>query len=300
MSRLPSCSSIGQMLRSAASDSLVLYDNTELESVVGDALVERNTIAEWPMSWTQKVVFASGRTFAYKAMLPPLIESDFYAAGAAPLLPGHRPVGRFGDCANILVEWVHSPSLADLEVDESELLAHSTEVVKQIGAMGQNRPTYLDVGTPEKWSAEAATTLGKLRQLISDGRFPRTIATTVDDLERWVLSTRVLDEVTENSRLVHRDLKPAHIFVTGDGYRVIDWQVPAIAPGDVDLVWLLEEAGVDSFPHVDPVTYGIAFFLHLRWATVAQHDFFPQFVAPLFEGWAKDALKALTRAREGS
>ncbi|TDV43723.1 phosphotransferase [Actinophytocola oryzae] len=286
------------MLKSAASDALVLCDDAELGSITGDTVVTRQTVAEWPMSWTQKVMFSSGRTFAYKAMLPPLVESEFYAAGPSPLLPGYHHVGEFNYCANILVEWIDSPSLADLELDEAELLTHATNVVARIGEMTQDSPTYLDVGTPEKWSSEAAATLDKLRRLASDGRFASTMSMAVDVLQPWVLSTEVLDVVAAHSRLVHRDLKPAHIFPTGNGYRVIDWQVPAIAPADVDLVWLLEEAGIDSFPHVDPVTYGIAFFLHLRWATVAQHDFFPGFVTPLFEGWANDALTALARARE--
>lgn len=278
-------------------DDLVLYDDVELEAVTGDTVVERHTVAEWPLSWTQRVVFASGRAFAYKAMLPPLIEPDFYAAaGTVHLLPGHRHVGNFGDCATILVEWIDAPSLADRNPGEKRLLAHATEVVKQIGEMGPGLPAYLDVGTPGKWSAEATATLGKVRQLASDGRFSRIVAATVDDVESWVLSARVLDSVAAHSRLVHRDLKPDHVFLTDDGYRLIDWQLPAIAPADIDLVWLLEGASIDSFRHVDPVTYGIAFFLHLRWATVGQHDLFPEVVVPFLQDWAEEGIKGIARA----
>lgn len=274
-----------------------MYDDEELGSIVGDTVVERRTVAEWPLSWTQKVVFASGRAFAYKAMLPPLIEPDLYAAaGTARLLPSHRQVGTVGDCAALLVEWIDAPSLADQALGETQLLAHATEVVRQIGEMGSGLPVYLDVGTPEKWSAEAAATLGKIRQLARDGRFSTTIAAAVNDVESWVLSDRVLDNVAVHSRLVHRDLKPDHVFLTDGGYRLIDWQLPAIAPGDTDLVWLLEAAGVDSFRHVDPVTYGIAFFLHLRWATVGQHDLFPEVAVPFLQDWADDGIQGIARA----
>lgn len=60
---------------------------------------------------------------------------------------------------------------------------------------------------------------------------------------------------------------------------------------------LLEEAGVDPGLHVDPVTCVITEFLRLRWAVVAQHDFFPGPVWPLFEGWASAALAGMTRWR---
>lgn len=288
------------MLHSPVGDALVLCDDATLGSMVDDVVVRRDTVAAWPLSWTQKVTLSSGRAFAYKAMLPPLIESDFYAAATSALLPGHRHVGTFDGCDNILIEWIDSPSLADAGIGESDMLTRAIAVVKEIGGMPQDLPVYLDVGTPEKWSSEVTATVHRLRQLNSDGWFSRSIAGVVDNVESWALSGQVLDEVAATSRLVHRDLKPAHVFPVDDGYRVIDWQVPAIAPGNVDLVLLLEAAGIDSFPHVDRNTYGIASFLNLRWAVVAQHDFFPGFTGPLFRRWTRDALRALGRMKRES
>ena len=80
-----------------------------------------------------------------------------------------------------------------------------------------------------------------------------------------------------------------------DGYRVIDWGTPAVAPARIDLVWLLAEAGTDPFPYVDPADYGVAYFLHLRWAVVAQHDFFPDVTAPIFQEWADEGAAAIQR-----
>ncbi|XVU28984.1 phosphotransferase [Actinoplanes sp. CA-054009] len=263
-----------------------------LDSLLGDTVVESHTVAEWPLSHTRKVVLASGRAYAHKVTSPPVIEREFYAAaGTARLLPGHRLL----DDA-LLVDWIDSPSLADLKLGEEELLAHAAEVVKRIGELEPGLPVYLDVGTPEKWTAEATATLAKLRRLASGGRFPESFAPAADDIEPWILSSAVLDEVEAHSRLVHRDLKPAHVFPAAGGYRVIDWQFPAIAPAGVDLVGFLDEAGIDAFHHVDPVTYGIAYFLHLRWATVAQHDLFPDSPVPFLVEWAQGGLRGVRRA----
>ncbi|MFF5076622.1 phosphotransferase [Actinoplanes sp. NPDC000266] len=262
-----------------------------LDSLLGDTVVESHTVAEWPLSHTRKVVLANGRAYAHKVTSPPVIEREFYAAaGADRLLPGHRLLEDA-----LLVDWIESPSLADLRLSEEALLEHATEVVNRIGGLEPGLPVHLDVGTPEKWTAEATATFVKLRRLTAGGRFPASFAPAVDDIEPWILSAPVLDEVEAHSRLVHRDLKPAHVFPTADGYRVIDWQLPAIAPAGVDLVGFLDEGGIDAFHHVDPVTYGIAYFLHLRWAVVAQHDLFPAATVPFLEEWARGGLNGVRR-----
>ncbi|MFG1992133.1 phosphotransferase [Actinoplanes sp. NPDC048988] len=260
--------------------------------LLGETIVQSHTVAEWPLSRTEKVVLADGRSFAYKTTSPPVMEPEFYAAaGATRLLPAHHRVGNA-----LLVDWIDSPSLADLPLSENELLTHAARVVQQIGELEPGLPVYLDVGTSAKWAAEAASTVVKLRQLMADGRFP--FSPGVDDIESWILSAPVLGTVEAHSRLVHRDLKPAHVFPAGDGYRVIDWQFPAIAPAGVDLVGFLDEAGIDAFHHVDPVTYGIAYFLHLRWAVVAQHDLFPGAPVPFLRDWAAGGLRGVRRAAE--
>jgi hypothetical protein len=84
----------------------------------------------------------------------------------------------------------------------------------------------------------------------------------------------------------------------GVGYRVIDWQRPALAPPEVDMVSLLVGQGVDPAPHVDPPAIGIYWFMLLHWAVHAQHTLFPGSSFPLFDGWARQSVDGI-RATAG-
>lgn len=275
--------------------SLVTHGDDELAALLGGELVAREPVREWPLSLTQRVELADGRRYAYKSMLPPLVEPAFYDAARSSLLPGHRSLGTLGGCSTLVVDWIDAPSLAGLAADHDQLLRHGEAVLDRLAQLGGGPPVYLDVGSPERWTAEVDRTLDKLRRLIKDGRFrepgPDVISTVAD----WAASAPVIDRIATESRVVHRDLKPEHILLVEDGYRVIDWGTPAVAPARIDLVWLLAEAGTDPFPYVDPADYGVAYFLHLRWAVVAQHDFFPDVTAPIFQEWADEGAAAIQR-----
>jgi hypothetical protein len=86
------------------------------------------------------------------------------------------------------------------------------------------------------------------------------------------------------------------VFVTPDGYRVIDWQRPAVGPPEVDFVALLVGLRLETCRHIEPRRYvhpnvvGVFWFLHLCWAVEAQFDLFPQFRGRLFDRWAIDAI----------
>ncbi len=283
------------MLHSRSNEALVIHEDDELSELIGVEVVSRETIREWPLSWSQKIELADGRVFAYKSHLPPMVEMAFNAACDSPLLPAHQVLGLLGECGTLLVEWIDSPSLAEMNLSLDDVVRHGRAVVDQIGTITGDLPVYLDVGTPEKWTAEADVALEKLRQVIADRRFRNLVPDIADRLASWASSQPVLERIETDSRLVQRDIKLEHIFPIDGGYKIIDWGVPAIAPAGVDLVALLKEGGVGALPYVDAETYDIALFLQLRWAIVAQHDIFPAFPNQMFEWWASEASAALLR-----
>lgn len=281
-------------LRHPAFPALLMHEDAELAELLGAPITTRETIREWPLSWTQRLELADGRAYAYKAQVPPLVERDFYAAARSDLLPRHLDSGRLGDCSTVLIEWVDAPSLADLPGTEAERVERARTVVDLIGRIGGGPSVYLDVGTDTTWRAEADATLTKLRRLHGLGWFGSISPADADRVDGWSRTDAVRHTIETTSRLVHRDLKPEHVFVTEDGFRVIDWQVPVIAPYEIDLSMLLGESGLDPAARVDPSAYRISRFLALRWAVVAQHDFFPEEPWPMLEDWAGAALLAIT------
>jgi len=83
------------------------------------------------------------------------------------------------------------------------------------------------------------------------------------------------------------------MFVTADGYRVIDWQRPIIGPSEVDLVSLLVGEHLDPRRVVDAPIIGIYWFLLLYWAVEAQSDVFPDYRGPLFNQWSGRSIRHL-------
>jgi aminoglycoside phosphotransferase (APT) family kinase protein len=112
---------------------------------------------------------------------------------------------------------------------------------------------------------------------------------TPDRLAAWAGSAPV-GAALAGARLTHGDPRTDQVFVTPDGYRVVDWQRPTVAPPEVDLAALLVAAHIDPLRHVTPAAVAMFWYLRLHWAVRAQHDFFPDFRGDLFILWATEAI----------
>jgi hypothetical protein len=154
-------------------------------------------------------------------------------------------------------------------------------------------PIYLDIGSIDAWSANARIAMEKLRVLVQDRRFPSIDLDAVRRVETWTETAEVFAAVTANPRVTHGDLRGDQVFVTADGYRVIDWQRPIIAPPEIDLVGLLVGQRIEPCRFVDATMVRIFWFLRLCWAVEAQFDLFPAFRGPLFDGWSSQAVSCI-------
>ena len=81
--------------------NLLMHSDDELAAALGVGIVERETIHAWPLSCVQRLLLADGVKLIYKSQLPPTVEPEFYASASSPLLPGHRLLGKLGDCATM-------------------------------------------------------------------------------------------------------------------------------------------------------------------------------------------------------
>lgn len=83
----------------------------ELARVLGAGVVEHETLHEWPLSCVQRLPLDEGSGLVYQAQRPPTVEPLLYERAPSPLLPGHRSLGRLGECAVTKIAWIASPLL---------------------------------------------------------------------------------------------------------------------------------------------------------------------------------------------
>jgi hypothetical protein len=262
---------------------LVAPDDAALARALGAAVVHRETVHAWPLSWVERVRLADGRTYACKTQLPPTVEPEFYARARSTLLPAHVQLTP----ETIALDWVEAPLLSTVR-DPDALLAHGRAVVGRIGELDPDLPTYLDIAGTRAWRNEVEWALDGL------ARFPGADPVAVAGLRTWAAQPGVLRVVDAAAGIIHGDLTPHQVFLTPDGYRVIDWQRPVRGPSDVDLVALLVHSRLDPGPHLDPAAIGIYWLLLLHWAVRGDRDVAPGL--PLFRSWVRAAINHILAA----
>lgn len=269
---------------------IMMHSDYELAEILGVGIKRRNTIHEWPLSCVQRLCLDDGTKLIYKAQLQPTVEPLFYDCASSKLLPGHRVLGKLGNCDIMTIEWIDAPLLCMEAYSDIEFVEHGKRIVAQIGEIRGKLPVYLDIGSTETWSSVGQDMLEKLCKLVMNGQFKSVDLSEVECVRSWTTSAKVYEAITGNPRVVHGDLKADQVFVTIDGYRVIDWQRPVMAPPEIDLVSLLVGQHIDPCRFVDAAIAGIFWFLRLCWAVEAQFDLFPDKRWELFDKWASEAI----------
>lgn len=269
---------------------ILMHSDQEIAETLGVGIKARKTIRQWPLSCVQEIQLNDGTKLIYKSQLPPTVEACFYQHASSSLLPAHRYLGRFHNCDIMIIEWINAPLLSDKICGDDDIVEYGKQIVGQIGNIVGELPVYINIGSPEAWLNIGQMILEKVFKLVSDGRFSLMSVNVIEDMRTWIESDKIIKAVTDNSRVIHGDLKADQVFITEDGYRVIDWQRPIIAPPEVDLVSLLVERKIDPLNYVDSVTIGIFWFLRLYWAVEAQFNLFPDSKVPVFEQWALEAI----------
>lgn len=268
--------------------NLLLHSDQELSEVLDLKIKSREIIHAWPLSCVEYVVLETGKKLAYKSQLPPTVEADFYQSASSKLLPGYKYLGKLGDCETMAIDWVDAPLLNFKKADTEILLEQGKQIIAEIGMISGNAPAYLNLAFPV-WPDAVKSVLEKLDQLISRRQFRAVDISSIEKIIKWSLRDNVKQAIN-SSRLTHGDLKAEQVFITDDGYKVIDWQRPVIAPPEVDLVSLLIDQKINPLLFLDPVFVQVFWFLRLHWAVEAQFELFPERRWPLFEQWALEAI----------
>lgn len=272
---------------------LAWHDDHELADLLGSPVVSRRLVHEWPLSRTDELVLDDGRRLAYKTQLPPSVESAFYAGVRSPLLTPWRDLGEVGRARALVTEWIDAPTLAS--VPDAELPVRAEEVARAIGAIDGAAPHHLDISTAAAWGAVGGTTLDRLRSLVRDGRYPDIAPDEVDAVAAWIAEPATVDAAASGNGIAHGDLTAEEVFAVEGGWRVIDWQRPVRGPWQLDLVGLLRDRGAPIAR--DLVIFdGLAAFLLIHWAVLAQTELLPGLPPGLTQSWVRSAIDRILPA----
>jgi hypothetical protein len=276
--------------------NLLLHSDQELSEVLGAKIKSREIIHAWPLSCVESIVLDTGKKLIYKSQLPPTVEPLFYQSVSSKLLPGHQYLGRIGECETMTIDWIDAPLLSSTAPTPIDLLNHGRQILAALDEIQRDVPVYLNIGSTVAWTETVKNVLEKLSKLILIKRFRSINPNLAEEIKLWALRDNVLETIVTSSHLIHGDLKADQIFITPDGYKVIDWQRPAIAPSEIDLVSLLIGQQIDPLLFVSPVIVQIFWFVRLHWAVEAQAELFPDRRWPLFEQWASEAISGILLA----
>jgi hypothetical protein len=243
---------------------LWLHNDEELVSALGSDILERVTLHEWPLSCVQQLVLSDRRKLIYKAQAM-TFEPEFYAHARSRLLPQAQTLYRTDSHACMLIEFIDAPLIEALDLPEAEVARIGREVIAQIAEIDGDLPHAHDISDVDKWMAFTQMLFAELQQQIEQGKFERTNKALVHDLERWAHSDSILSAIRAKPGYVHRDLTGDNLFVLADGYRLIDWQRPMLAPADLDMVSLLGSLGFDPLHHVTEGTMRVWLLLQIHW-----------------------------------
>jgi hypothetical protein len=254
---------------------LLLHEDDELVAELGSPVLERSTLHAWPLSCVQKLRLADGRRLVYKSSRSPTLEADFYAQAHSPLLLKVRTLYHQEGYVCILMDWLDALCLENLTLSEEDVLQIGRNLLARIAAIPGELPFYLDLRLTASWSGVREQILIPLRRLLQSGQLRRVGAQTLETIQTWCDAPEVLEALEVDTGLVHNDLTRDNIFILPDGYRLIDWQRPIYGPRALDLVTLVESAGIDARQHVSVGLLRLKRLLSIHWFVQCAERWFP-------------------------
>ena len=265
---------------------LWLHDTPELAEHLGRKIVERLTLHEWPLSCVQLLQLADGGQVIYKSQLRATsVEPDFITAinsdrvgvpdHIRSRLPQAEILGTVKNSVGMIIEYINAPRLEDLQLTEAEIVEHGNLLQSELSQFPVDLPVYIDLSSLAKWSAFIEETLSMLRYLIGQQLFHLTSAATVKSLEEWSQSQAVMAALQAPSTLNHGDLSGENVFLTSQGYKIIDWQRPVRGPAELDRVTYLFSMGVDPLKYTHRCMNELNWFIHLHWFVECKLHWFP-------------------------
>lgn len=257
---------------------LRLHSDGELAEFVGEPLIERVTLHEWPLSCVQLVTGASGRKWIYKTESGPTVEHRFYAQARSPLLPNAKTIIDKCGYVSLLIDYIGAPHFDPTGMSEEGIVQTGRALLSSIAQIEGELPAYWVVDSAH-WGSTSDEMIGKLSALVDDAAFsdvgPADLATIGQACDDPALPA-CLDH---NIGLVHGDLTAGNVLVepgTSTVHKLIDWQYVLRGPRRLDLAIFLDSLDIDPTPYVGPHVLRLMLLMRIHWLVeCATHWFVP-------------------------
>ena len=254
---------------------LWLHTSDSLQALLGQPILGRETLHEWPLSCVQRIR-CRDETVIYKAQRDPSVEPAFYRAASSRLLPAHRNLGEFNGCYSMTFEDLAATPLAEQPLEVEALLSLASRIHGEIDEIQGDLPVYTDIGCEARWLAFADRCFERISRGKRGSLFAEVPSDLVPRLRTWAESSGVVELIETRSAFCHGDLNGGNILGVSGALKLIDWQRPRIAPRDVDVAALLLSQGYDAYAHVQREAVQVFFFLLLSWFVESQLEWIPQ------------------------
>ena len=149
---------------------LRLHTDDELADRIGESMVERITLHEWPLSCVQRVTGVSGHTWIYKAESGPTVEHHFYAQASGPLLPDAETLYDNDGYVCLLIEYIDAMHFEPAGLSEQEIVQAGKSIVQSIAQIEGELPAYWVVDWAQ-WRQTVTNMLRDLTILVGQGVF---------------------------------------------------------------------------------------------------------------------------------
>jgi len=237
-------------------DSLkvVFHDDEELDGLIGEPIVFRQTIHSRLESVVQLVVTASGQPHIYKTRVGGQYESRVHATVHHPLVLKGRPVYDQNGQLCMLFEYIMGEELKEETKSEEAFFKFIGGIVDRVATMGDDVPATEDwrQGGSARWFAEVERGVAEMGRAISASESKVASTDVLPRLLETGLRKGMGEFFEQPCIFCHGDLHAGHIIKTMDGIRLVDWDVSGWWPRELELANALRQWDYDPLKHVDP------------------------------------------------
>lgn len=247
-----------------------MHDDLELSQLLGSQIVRRDTLHEWPNSCVQKITLNNNEVIIYKYQSGGITESLFYETVQSSILPKAETLWRDDFFSCMVIEFIKNPPLEITNKSNDELLKISAELSEVIQNIEGSVPIILDISSFEKWAKIATETIASLETFINNKKHNKYNLKDINFIEKKVLSKDIQMIFNGKIGLIHGDLNGGNIFMTDEGYKLIDWQSCKKAPLELDRASFISRQGRDPAKLLNPEIAYMLYFVNIWWLVHCQ------------------------------